>query len=82
MLDPKLQDGKRLPRWNCQSCLGQFLSFSDDHSSLVANVRNLTMGYIYPQYHVLFDDLFQTVCGSGENEIVAVTFLDIIMTIM
>eukprot|EP00804_Cyclotella_cryptica_P030035 CCRYP_016932-RA/>CCRYP_016932-RA protein AED:0.41 eAED:0.41 QI:0/-1/0/1/-1/0/1/0/126 len=39
VLDPKLQDGKKIPKWNCRLRLGQFLAFSDEHSSLVANVR-------------------------------------------
>ena len=40
--------------------MGQFLGFSDDHSSLVANVRYLRTGYVIHQCHVVFDDLFQT----------------------
>ena len=68
VLDPKLQDGKKIPKWNRRSRLGQFLGFSDEHSSLVANIRNLTTGYISPQYHVVFDDLFETVGGSGEAD--------------
>ena len=65
VLKPKLQDGQKLPKWNSQSRLGQFLGFLDDHSSLVANVRHLGTGYISPQYHVVFDDLFETVFSSG-----------------
>jgi hypothetical protein len=68
VLDPKLQDGKKIPKWNRRSRLGQFLGFSDEHSSLVANVRNLSTGFVSPQYHVVFDDLFQTVFRSGDND--------------
>ncbi len=68
MLDPKLQDGKKIPKWNRRSRLGQFMGFSDEHSSLVANVRHLTTGFVSPQYHVVFDDLFQTVFSSGCND--------------
>ena len=50
--------------------MGQFLGFSDDHSSLVAHVRNLRTSYISPQFHVVFDDLFQTVFSLGYNNIV------------
>ena len=28
VLEPKLQDGKKLPKWNCRACMGQFLGFS------------------------------------------------------
>ena len=68
VLDPKLQDGKKIPKWSRQSRLGQFVGFSDEHSSLVANVRHLTTGFVSPQYHVVFDDLFQTVFSSGCND--------------
>ncbi len=37
---------------------------------MAANVRNLTTGYILPQFHLVFDDLFETVYGSGgDNDI-------------
>ena len=44
------------------------MGFSDEHSSLVANVRNLSTGFVSPQFHVVFDDLFQTVSSSGDND--------------
>ena len=46
----------------------KFFEFSDKHSSLVANIRNLNIEYIPPQYHIICDDLFQTVHGSREND--------------
>ena len=70
VLDARLQDGKKIPKWNKRSRLGQFLGYSDEHSSLVANVRHLTTGHVSPQYHVVFDELFQTVFSSGENDAV------------
>ena len=48
--------------------MGQFVGFSEQHSSLVALVRNLETGHVSPQYHVVFDDKFETVHGSGEND--------------
>ena len=68
VLDPKLQDGKKIPKWNRCSRLGQVMGFSDEHSSLVANVRHLTTGFVSPQYHVVFDDLFETVFSSGYDD--------------
>ena len=50
--------------------MGQFLGFSDDHSSLVVNVRNLRTGYVCLQFHIVFDDLFQTVFSSCDNDII------------
>ena len=68
VLEPKLQNGQKLPKWNQRSRLGQFLGYLDEHSSLVANVRHLGMGCVSPQYHVVFDDLFKTVFSSGSED--------------
>ena len=49
--------------------LGSFWD-SLQHSTLVANVRHLTTGYVSPQYHCVFNDLFTTVYGVNEpNEV-------------
>jgi hypothetical protein len=69
VLDPKLQDGKKIPKWNCRARQGQFLGFSDEHSLLVATVR-LTTGFVSPQFHVVFDDHFHTVYGDGEGKLI------------
>ena len=61
VLDPKLQDGKSLPRWNPRSKLGQFLGRSDVHSSNVGLIRNLQTGKVSAQFHVVYDNHFTTV---------------------
>jgi hypothetical protein len=48
--------------------MGQFVGFSDKHSSLVANVRHLSTNFISPQFHVVFDDVFETVNRTGVDE--------------
>jgi hypothetical protein len=48
--------------------LGNFLGYSDEHWSLVVNVRHLSTGYVCPQFHVIFDDLFETVVHNGDND--------------
>lgn len=68
VLDPKLAEGHKIPKWNRRSRMAQFMGFSDAHSSLVANVRNLSTGFVSPQYHLVFDDNFQTVFSDGEND--------------
>ena len=68
VLEAKLQDDQKLPKWNQGSQLGQFIGFSDEQSTLVTNVRNLRTGYISPQYHLVFDDLFETTVHIGDNE--------------
>ena len=32
------------------------------------NVLNLRTGYISPQYHLVFDDLFETTVYTGDND--------------
>ncbi len=47
------------------------MGYSDEHSSLVANIRHLKTGFVSPQYHVVFDDLFETVfCSGADNALV------------
>ena len=48
--------------------MGQFLGFSRLHSSTVALVRNLHTGHVSPQYHVVFDDKFETVFSNGKTD--------------
>ena len=61
VLDARLQNGKTIPKWESRSRQGMFVGFSSDHSSLVPLVLNLETGNISPQYHVIFDDKFETV---------------------
>ena len=48
----------------------KYFGFFWQYSSSLANIQNLTNGYIYLQYNVVFDDMFHTVCGTGEYEVV------------
>ena len=65
VLEPRLQDGQKIPKFNSRARMGQFLGFSDDHSSLVARIRNLATNFVSPQFHVVFDDKFTTI----ENDV-------------
>jgi hypothetical protein len=64
VLDPALQDGKKIPKWNPISKLGMYLGNIPVHSSTVARVLNLRTGYITAHYHT-HDDLFSTVHNDG-----------------
>ncbi len=68
VLEPQLQNNKKLPKWNRHAWVGQFLGYLGEHLSLVANVRHLLTGYVSPQFHVIFDDLFETVVCNGDND--------------
>jgi hypothetical protein len=61
VLDPALQDGKKIPKWDSRARQGIFVGFSDEHSSLVPLVLNPRTQHISPQFHVVFDDAFTTV---------------------
>jgi hypothetical protein len=68
VLDPALQDRTKIPKWNSRARLGLFLGFSEWHSSQVPLVLNVTTGKISPQYHVIFDDKFETVHSFSKDE--------------
>ena len=72
VLDPKLQDGKKLPRWNPRSRLGQFLGRSKKHAGSVGLIRNLNTGAISPQFHVVYDNDFTTVDSVTNLDNIAV----------
>jgi hypothetical protein len=61
VLDPKIQQGQKLPRWEPRSMGGMFLGLSQQHASKVPLVINLDTRSITTQFHVVFDDLFTTV---------------------
>ena len=50
-----------------QTHQGQYLGKPPAHARLVGLIRNLRTGYIYPQFHAVYDNLFQTVMGGYEN---------------
>ena len=64
VLDPKLQDGKKLPKWDFRTRQGQYLGKSPKHSSSIGLVRNLNTGFISPTFHVIYDHKFENVMGD------------------
>jgi hypothetical protein len=44
------------------------VDFSDKHFSLVANVPHLSTNFFSPQFHVVFNDVFETVNKTGVDE--------------
>ena len=72
VLDPKLQDGKKLAKWSPRIRKGQYLGKSHTYASSVGMIRNLTTGFISPLFHVIYDTRFETVSGGyEENEAAA-----------
>ena len=48
--------------------MGQFLGFSSDHSMLVGLVRNLRTKHVSPQWHMVFNERFETVTTSEADQ--------------
>ena len=67
VLSPKLRDGGHLPKWEPRSRRGQFMGFSPIHASSVGMIRNLSTHYVSPQFHVMYDDQFETVHSHEGN---------------
>ena len=68
VLEPKLTEaGGKIPKWKPRSRRAQYMGVSPVHAETVALVRNLRTGYISPQFHVVFDDDFETVYADENN---------------
>jgi hypothetical protein len=64
VLDKKIADGRKLPRWTPRSDRCVYLGRADKFASSVYLVLNTATGSITPQYHVVLDDWFATVTSS------------------
>ena len=68
VLDPKLQNGQKIPKWQPRSRMGQYVGASPYHASSVGLVRNLRTNNISPQFHLVYDDFFETVHSSDVTQ--------------
>jgi hypothetical protein len=69
VLEAKHQIDQKLPKWNQQACMSQFLDFQTNtpiggQCMLFAYQLHLT-----PNFHLVFDDLFKTVNWTGVDEL-------------
>jgi hypothetical protein len=71
VLDSRIQDGKKPPRWDPRSRTGVFLGHSSQHSTSVSLILNPSTDRISPQYHCLFDDNFHTISSDLESDKIA-----------
>ena len=67
VLDNALQRGQGSPKWKQRSRLGVYLGPSPSHARSVALVLNPRTGHVSPQFHVKFDDFFETVQDKSTN---------------
>ena len=68
VLAPRLKDGQKIPKWEPRSRCGQYMGTSPMHASTVGLVRNLQTGSITPQFHVVYDDFYETVHSDDNDE--------------
>jgi hypothetical protein len=61
VLDPKLQDGHKIPKWQPCARMGQFLGYLRLHASTVGLIQNLATHYVSPQYRLIYNQKFTTV---------------------
>jgi len=61
VLEPRLQQGLRIPKWQPCSRQAIYLGHSPRHAQTVPIVLNRKTMLCSPQYHVVFDDQFSTV---------------------
>ena len=61
MLDNALQSGQGTPKWKNRSRLGVYLGPSPNRTPSVALVLNPRTGHVSLQFHVKFNDFFETV---------------------
>jgi len=60
-LEPKIYEGKKLPKWDPKAKRGQFLGMSKQHASTISLINNLWTEAISQQYHVVYNEHFTTV---------------------
>ncbi len=67
VLDKEISDGKKIPKWKPRSQRMMFVGFSPNHASSVPMVLNPMTGTITPQFHIVFDDWFDTVSSTSDD---------------
>jgi len=55
------------PEWQASTCHGFYVGHSDLHSSSIALIWNPIMKLVSVQYHIVFDEGFQTVSSLGST---------------
>jgi hypothetical protein len=66
VLNGPLQTGQAQSKWLPRARLGIYLGMSPRHARSVALVLNPRTGLVSPQWHVKFDDNFETVFGTSD----------------
>jgi hypothetical protein len=64
VLRKELQDHGKLSKWSSRAWQGVYIGSSSCHSGSVPLIYNPTSTHISPQFHVTYDEFFQTVTPS------------------
>ena len=67
-LSAQLQGQGRQPKWLSRARIGINLGQSPRHARSVTLILSLTTGLVSPQFHLQYDDFFETVRPSAGNE--------------
>ena len=67
VLELRIQDGNKLPKWMKRSSRDQYFGTFPMHAITVGLVRNLQTVNIIPQFNLVFDDYFETL-HAGEYQ--------------
>ena len=67
VLDKKIHDGNKLPRWKPRSTRQIYVGMSQKHASSVPLCLNPTTGAVTSQFHIVFDDEFSTIATSVDD---------------
>jgi len=69
VLEPSLQQGHKIPKWQPRARQAIYLGHSPRHAQTVPIVLNINTGLCSPQYHVVFDDYFTTMQSRTTNQL-------------
>jgi hypothetical protein len=69
VLRKEIQDGKKARKWTDRTRIGINLGYSPRHAHSVSLILNMETGLVSPQYHCLYDDLFETTTGTQVRSI-------------
>lgn len=78
VFDARIKDGGKTPKWQKRSQRGIFVGYSTGHSFTVALVLNPDTGHMRAQYHVVFDELFNTTTAKEPSQVTLDTWNDLL----
>ena len=61
ILENSLQQGKKIDKWANRSRVGMYLGPSPNHARTVHLILSIRTGLVSPQFHVTFDDYFESI---------------------